>query len=79
MLTRLFPNRFWKPGFIGDNVHVHGYSSLLNIVLHDQQSLREISLISRSGTAMRPSILIPHKRAILTRSPLSRGVALTIS
>ena len=59
-----FMNRFRKMGFInydvGDNLHVH--SSLLNVVLHDDDGTSKISQIKNENGQSRKSVGPPAKR-----------------
>jgi CRP/FNR family cyclic AMP-dependent transcriptional regulator len=74
-----FMNRFRKMGFInydvGDNLHVH--SSLLNVVLHDDDGTSRISQIKNASGHTRRSVEPPARRGGLPdkerarRPPLS--------
>jgi hypothetical protein len=57
MLSRLFPKRFTKPGFIDNNGQSHVPSALLNIALHDC-SHYEASLIWSRASVGLPAIRI---------------------
>ena len=74
-----FMNRFRKMGFInydvGDNLHVH--SSLLNVVLHDDDGTSRISQIKNASGHTRRSVEPPARRGAIPdkerarRPPLS--------
>jgi CRP/FNR family cyclic AMP-dependent transcriptional regulator len=73
-----FMNRFRKLGFInydiGDNLHVH--SSLLNVVLHDDDGESDSSALKKSTTRQRKHLEPPTERGRLPDKDRAKGPTL---